>query len=156
MIIDIKGYKVQIDEEDADRVTARSWWVSSAPEVDGHVLCFSARIGKKIIKMHRFIMGNPENYIVDHINGDRLNNKKANLRVCSLTENNRNVGRSRRNTSGYKGVSFDKRRGKWRAYIHYAGHQKHLGMFETPQEADKAYRRAMVLFFGDYCRRDSV
>ena len=46
MVFEVKGYNVLIDDEDAPRVKSHSWWVSSAPEVDGHVICFSTRIGK--------------------------------------------------------------------------------------------------------------
>jgi hypothetical protein len=91
MVIEIKGYKVEIDDEDAGRVTAHSWWVSSSPEMDGHVICFSTKIGKKIIKLHRFLMGDPPGLVVDHRDGNRLNNRKSNLRVCTVQENNMNI-----------------------------------------------------------------
>jgi hypothetical protein len=157
MTFTVKGYKIQIDDEDSDRVLAHSWWLSSSPELDGHVICFSTRVGKRIIKLHRFIMGEPAGRIVDHRNGDRLDNRKENLRVCGIGENNRNLGISRRNTSGYKGVSYSKQHGKFRAYIHLeGGHQKHLGLFDDPKIAAKAYQTAALIYFGDYCRRESV
>jgi hypothetical protein len=136
---------------------AYSWWVSSAPEIDGHVICFSTKVGKKIIKLHRFIMGDPAGRIVDHRDGNRLDNRKRNLRVCGLGDNNRNLGISRRNTSGYKGVSFSKRRMKYRAYIHLSGgHQKHLGFFDTPEEAAWEYEKTARQYFGDYCREQRI
>jgi hypothetical protein len=157
MIFRVKGYEIQIDDEDAVRVLAQSWWVSSSPETDGHVICFSAKIGKKIIKLHRFIMGNPSGRVVDHRNGDRLDNRKANLRICGIGENNRNRGMSRSNTSGYKGVSFNKQRGKYRAYIRLkGGYQKHLGFFDDPLIASLAYQSAAILYFGEYCRRQRI
>jgi hypothetical protein len=157
MIFMVKGYNIQIDDEDMERVMSHAWWVSSSPEIDGHVLCFSAKIEKKIVKLHRFIMGSPEGRIVDHRNGNRLDNRKQNLRVCGLGDNNRNLGISRRNTSGYKGVSFNKQRSKYRAYIHLSdGHQKHLGFFDTPEDAAREYEKAAKQYFGDYCRGQRV
>ena len=94
--------------------------------------------------------------IVDHINGNRLDNRKVNLRVCRLYENNRNIGISPKNTSGYKGVSFISKKRKWRAYIHIKGRQKHLGLFETAEEAAQAYETAAAKFFGTYCRRENA
>jgi hypothetical protein len=153
MIFTVKGYNIQIDNEDAERIMAYSWWVSSAPEIDGHVLCFSTKVGRKIIKLHRFIMGDPVGYIVDHRDGNRLDNRKQNLRICRLGDNNRNLGIICRNTSGYKGVSFCKKCGKYRAYIHLAsGHQKHLGFFDTAEEAALVYEQKARELFGEYYR----
>jgi hypothetical protein len=157
MVFEVKGYKVLIDDEDAPLVQSHTWWVSSAPEIDGHVICFSTRIGKRIVKLHRLIMGEPlPGMIVDHINRDRLDNRKANLRICGLRENNRNTGISPKNTSGYKGVSFIPKNRKWRAYIHIEGRQKHLGIFETAEEAAQSYETAAAQYFGVYHGRRSV
>jgi hypothetical protein len=149
MVIEIKGYKVKIDDEDEGRVTAHSWWVSSSPQIDGHVICFSTKIGKKIIKLHRFLMGGASGLVVDHRDGDRLNNQKSNLRVCTVRENNINVGLTRRNRSGYRGVSFSKTSGKWRATISLDRKQLHLGYFDRPEKASAAYEEAAELFYGD-------
>jgi hypothetical protein len=149
MVIDIKGYPVEIDDEDAGRVLAHSWWVSSSPETDGHVICFSAKIAGKIIKLHRYIMGDPAGLVIDHQDGNRLNNRKANLRVCTVKENNMNLGLTRRNKSGYRGVSFSKEAGKWRATISLDKRQLHLGYFERADLAAAAYEKAAEVFYGD-------
>jgi hypothetical protein len=148
-VIDIKGYPVEVDDEDAGRVLAHSWWESSSPETDGHVICFSAKIGGKIIKLHRFIMGDPAGLVIDHRDGNRLNNRKANLRACTTRENNQNLGLTRRNRSGYRGVSFSRTAGKWRARIGLNRKQLHLGYFESPNLAAAAYEQAAELFYGD-------
>jgi hypothetical protein len=149
MVIQIKEYRVIIDDEDGDRVLAHSWWVSSSPEIDGHVICFSTKIGKKIIKLHRFLMGDPPGLVVDHRNGDRLNNRKSNLRACTVKQNNMNAPMSKRNTSGYRGVTFSKRTKKWRAMISLDGIKKHLGYFDRPDAAAAAYEEAAELYYGD-------
>ena len=74
---------------------------------------------------------------VDHADGDRTNNCWSNLRECSRTENNRNVGMPRTNTSGHRGV--DRQKQKWRARMRVNGRKAFLGLFETPEEASAAY-----------------
>jgi hypothetical protein len=149
MVIEIKGYPVEVDDEDAERVSAYSWWVSSSTEIDCHVICFSAKINKKITKLHRFIMGDPIGLVVDHRDGNRLNNRKSNLRACTVRENNMNLGLTRRNRSGYRGVSFSKESGKWRATISLDKRQLHLGYFERADIAAAAYEKAAEVFYGD-------
>jgi hypothetical protein len=153
MVIEVKGYPIEVDDEDAGRVLAHSWWVSSSPQKDGHVICFSTKIAGKIIKLHRFIMGDPAGLVIDHWDGNRLNNRKSNLRVCTVKENNMNLGLTRRNKSGYRGVSFSKDAGKWRATISLDKRQLHLGYFERADLAAAAYEKAAEVFYGDN-RRD--
>jgi hypothetical protein len=156
MIIDIKGYNIEIDDEDAPRILTHSWWVSSSPETDGHVICFSTRIGGKIIKLHRFIMGDPSGLVIDHEDGNRLNNRKSNLRPCTVSQNNMNLGLNRRNKSGYRGVSFSKTKNKWRATISLKKRQLHLGYFDRPDVAAAAYEQAAEIFYGDNRRMEGV
>ena len=79
---------------------------------------------------------------IDHINGDRQDNRWCNLRACSSAENKQNVGLKKNNTSGFIGVSYWKTCGKWRADITVNGKMKHLGRFGTPEEASAAYQEA--------------
>ena len=156
MIIKIKGYDVEIDAEDAERVQAHSWWVSSSPETDGRVLCFTTTINKKKVKLHRFIMGAPPGQVVDHWDGNRLNNKKSNLRACSISQNSKNVKMSTHNKSGYRGVSWSKEVKKWRATISLECKQLHLGYFDSAEEASAAYEEAADLYYGDNRRLEET
>ncbi|MDR1626432.1 MAG: HNH endonuclease [Spirochaetia bacterium] len=149
MFIEIKGYPVEVDDEDAGRVSAHSWWLSSSPETDSHVVCFSARIGSKITKLHRFIAGDPVGLVVDHKDGNRLNNRKSNLRACTVRKNNMNRGMTGFNKSGYRGVHFSKRNGKWRALISLNNRNIHLGYFERVRDASAAYEKAAELLYGE-------
>jgi len=79
---------------------------------------------------------------IDHIDHNRTNNKLSNLRNVSIFDNNRNVSRSKVNTSGITGVSWDNRRGNWRAYIKTDGAQKYLGCFSSISDAAHARKRA--------------
>jgi len=85
---------------------------------------------------------------VDHINRNRKNNSWKNLRIVTRTQNNGNMGISSLNSSGFKGVSYNKRKDKWRAYIKKQGKQHHLGYFENKESAAKAYDVAAINFFG--------
>ena len=156
MEIEIRGYKVTVDDEDADRVRAHSWWVSSSPDIDGRILCFSTQIGKKIIKLHRFIMGDPPGMVVDHFDGNRLNNQKSNLRICTIQQNNMNAKKTTRNTSGYRGVSFSKGNKKLRATISLDENCLHLGYSDRPDVASAAYEEAAEIFYGDNRRTEET
>lgn len=85
---------------------------------------------------------------IDHINMDRADNRIANLRECSYSENMANRRKQANNTSGYKGVSYHKAAGKWRATLR----KKHIGLFNTPEEAWAAYLAAASGIFGEFMR----
>lgn len=87
---------------------------------------------------------------IDHIDGDRANDRITNLRLANRTQQSWNCGATKRNTSGVKGVSFYKRLGLWRADIRVDGRQKCLGYFKSKEEAAAAYQVAAVQLHGPY------
>lgn len=93
----------------------------------------------------------PKNQI-DHINGIRDDNRFANLREATHCENQRNSRIPKTNTSGYKGVCFHKAAGKWAASIRLDGKQKHIGLFDTPEEASAAYIDKARELYGEFAR----
>ena len=105
-------------------------------------------------KLHRFIMDCPDDMVVDHINGDGLDNRKSNLRICTQAENTRNHSKPCNNTSGYIGVSYGEPYGKWHAYITYNGRRITLGYYDTIVEAAEARRQAEIEYFGEYRKED--
>jgi hypothetical protein len=150
MLLKIAGYDVLIDEEDYERVHEMMPWHMSKRKNQVYI---QRAVGEnKKIKLHRFLINAPEGSCVDHISGDTLDNRKSNLRICSLAENSRNSKLSKANTSGYKGVSFDKKNGKWRAFITKNRKQYSLGYFETPEEAYRAYCEASKKYHGEFGR----
>ena len=109
---------------------------------------------RKDLRAHRlawyFAKGELPTKDIDHIDGDRSNNKISNLRECSRLENNRNCKISTRNTTGYKGVSIDKRCGKFRANISNKGRNMLIGSYDTAEEAYDAYINKAKELFGDF------
>jgi hypothetical protein len=90
--------------------------------------------------------------MIDHANGDWRDNRLSNLRIATRSENAANSGPPRTNTSGFKGVCWDKRAGKWLAQISHQRAHYWLGHFSTAQEAHNAYRAAALRFFGEFAR----
>jgi len=91
---------------------------------------------------------------VDHVDGDRANNKIENLRLATVPQNRMNRRKSKANTSGRKGVSWNKASKKWVAYIKAHGKRKHLGFFECLEEAHAAYRKAADEMHKEFARYD--
>ena len=103
--------------------------------------------------LHRYIMEATDGLVVDHINGDPLDNRRENLRVCTQKQNCQNRGATRK--TGLKGISLHKATNRWRAYIKIDGRQKHLGLFPTMEEASKAYAEAAHKYFGEFANTGS-
>lgn len=113
-----------------------------------------AQGAKQMVYMHRQVLdvhdGSGPHLYVDHINGNRADNRRSNLRLATKAENMRNRGRTKANTSGFKGVSYHAQSSKWRAYIKTNYKQLYLGLFEDPREAAKAYNEAALMLHGDF------
>lgn len=94
----------------------------------------------------------PENYVIDHKNGIRKDNKITNLRLATRSQNSINQKIRENNTSGYKGVSFYKNYNKWESYINIEGKRTKLGYFDTPEKAYEAYCKASLTIHKDFGR----
>jgi len=106
-----------------------------------------------LLNLHREIINAPKGIIVDHKNGCSLDNRRVNLRLATRSQNGQNVPKRRENTSSqFVGVSFDKERRKWLAYINYEGKRKWLGRFGSEIDAARVYDAAARKYFGEFAR----
>lgn len=110
------------------------------------------KVNGKVVRiyLHRQLTNVVGDMEVDHINGDRLDNRRANLRVVSTSQNQMNRGKPRNNTSGYKGVTFHKKTGKWQAAIGLGGRVHYLGLYATAELAANAYDRVAREWHGTF------
>lgn len=146
-----------IDAADLAWASAYRWHLMP----NGYVTAWARRLGingRRSFYLHHDILPSvPPGCWRDHINGDRLDNRRCNLRVCTPRQSNQNTRVRSSNRAGYKGVS---RRiylsrsvvRKWRARLNLDGREIHLGTFGSPEEAARAYDVAALKFFGPFAR----
>jgi hypothetical protein len=108
------------------------------------------RMAQKNIFMHRVITNSSDGMDVDHINGNGLDNRRSNLRICTHAENNKNRRKQKNNTTGFKGVSPSGR--KYQAQISVNNKNIHLGTFSTPEDAAYAYDEAAKKHYGKFAK----
>lgn len=113
-------------------------------------------VGSEDITMHRLIMQPKKGLTVDHINGDKLDNRKENLRICTLAQNKLNTPRRSHNKAAYKGIEYMPRLNKYRARIRLDGKRYSLGCFVTPEEAAIAYNTKAKELFGEFAYLNEV
>ena len=140
-----QGKFALVDDEDFENVNHFKWFY----EKSGYAC---RRKSGRSIRMHRFITNAPENMEVDHINGNGLDNRQENLRICTHKENIRNAKVRKDNTSGYKGVYWHRLAKKWQARVFFNGKHISLGYFDTKDKAANAYNQAAKQYFGDFIR----
>lgn len=145
-----KGFNAIIDVADLHHVEGWSWSALVSPRRTAVYACRVER--RKMILMHRSILGATAGDFVDHKDGNGLNNCRSNIRTCSQSENNRNMPLRSDNASGLKGVIWDERNKKWRSEICADGKRIFLGRFSTAEKAYDAYADAAVKLFGEFVR----
>ncbi len=142
-----------VDDEDFDMVSQNKWHFSY-----GYA---KSKISGKTVYMHRVILDAPKGMEVDHINGNKLDNRKENIRLCTTSQNQLNAASHKDSASKYRGVCFLKHKKQakrpWRAMITVPQvGQVFIGNFATEVEAAIAYNAAATKYHGEFARLNQV
>jgi len=143
-----KARFAMVDDDDFEWANQWKWYF------DGQYAAREQHVGgggeRDSIKLylHRELMQTPTGLVTDHIDRDKLNNVRSNLRICTFSENINNGSRRVDNHSGYRGVTWHKQREYWYARIKYQGKCTFLGSFKDKNEAAKAYDKASREIYG--------
>lgn len=147
-----QGQVAQVDIDDVARLSMYTWRAVKLGRGKLYAAAWTNPPGepRKAHLLHRFLLNAPAEMQVDHIDGDGLNCRRANLRLATNTQNQWNVGLTARNSSGFKGVR--QIRGRWRAQIGFNGKQLHIGYFATAEQAHQAYIAMSEQLHGEFSR----
>ena len=153
-----KGMYALIDSYNAERVSVYRWRAHWARGTKSYyaATCVPGKGSPRRyhLSMHRFLLGleKGDPRLGDHRSGETLNNLMANLRIASRSQNNSNSRVRRGTQSGLKGAKRISKSTRWAAHISIDGVTKHLGAFDTPEQAHECYKQAALKRSGAFCR----
>lgn len=145
--------EAMVDNEDYEELSKYSWCALEGGKTTYAVRNIRVKGKRGLMLMHREILGLKDpKILVDHKDRDGLNNQKSNLRISNQSQNLCNRGSNIGSSSIYKGVSWHRSRGKWRARICKNGKKKYIGIFDSEKEAALAYDREAIKLHGEFAR----
>ena len=149
-----QGKVALVDAEDFERLNQFKWYAHKSRKMfyaERNSLSINGKW--KTIKMHRILLPSDDKMKIDHHNGDGLDNRKENLRICTNQQNSSNRRHPHKNNKlGIKGVSWRKDQKKFQSAIQVNGENIHLGYFNVLGDADSAYRKAEEKYFKEFAR----
>lgn len=144
-----QGKFTLVSDKDYERLNQWRWNISSVGYVSRNR--YINKISVKIL-MHREIMNTPDGLYTDHINHNKLDNRRENLRVCTPTQNAMNSSTRNRNKLGIKGVVWQADRNKFAVYAKVNGKSRFFGRFESLQDAANKYNEIALKYFGRFAK----
>lgn len=152
-----QGKVALVDDADYDGLSKFKWHAikgqSTWYAVRNAPICADHKNPRTTVQMHRVILSAKRGQFVDHANGNGLDNRKENIRICDKSQNAMNRRVPKHNVAGIKGVRFD--HGHWDARICVHGKNIYLGRFDTSAEATRAYNAGARRYFGEFARLNS-
>ncbi|MGI8403395.1 MAG: HNH endonuclease [Thermomicrobiales bacterium] len=149
------GTPITVDDEDMERILGFKWYLLKGTKNGTTYMYATTRVKAQTIYMHRLITSAPKNMVVDHINNDGLDNRRSNLRLCSQSENMRNRGIRRNNTTGTAGV-YLRSYGKYEVNISLNKKKIHVGVYATIEEARSARANAVSMHYGEFVHKSEL
>lgn len=150
-----QGKYAIVDSEDYEKLVINKWHYSSYGKT-GYARRTSKDRHRKSIRMHHEILPLVIGYMVDHINGNGLDNRKKNLRLVTKSQNMMNSAIRINNTSGYKGVCWSKKYNKWVVHIWKDSKQIFVGQFKNKRKAGIAWNEAAKIYHGEYAYLNKI
>lgn len=132
-----QGYEAIVDDEDFEYLNQFKWYYCNGYAMRNKLLSIEGET-QGLVRMHRIINNTPEGLFTDHINRNKLDNRRSNLRTVTKSLNEHNKGIRTRNRSGVNGVCWNKSRNKWQVEIMVNRKHLFLGYYSTLEEASKA------------------
>lgn len=154
-VLPISGgkYYSEVDDEDFEYLSQWKWRIVSGYGArNERYTDSSGKRRRRTLHLHRVINETPDGFFTDHVNGNKLDNRKCNLRTVTPKQNQQNKKTSSHSTSGYKGVGWCKQTKKWRVSLFAEGKFLNLGRFSCIKKAIEVYNSAALKYHGEFAR----
>ena len=147
-----------LDVDDFPLYQQKRWKVVKGDEKTRRMNRVVEQNGIEFITLTRFLLKPNFNRVVDHINGNSMDNRRCNLRICTISQNTANQRKQRGCSSKYRGVSFAKgcKKRPWQSYIQKDGKTVSIGYFKSEVEAAEAYNKKALELFGEFARLNNI
>ena len=149
-----RGYVAIVDDEDYEELSKHKWYAALRP--GGPRAARTVRGEKRNVFMQRQILGALSGEQVDHRNHETLDNRRVNIRKCTVSQNHANRRKQPGTSSRFKGVHWRKGAGCWQAEIQYNGKKHHLGLHDDERAAARAYNAAAIEYFSEFALLNEV